>query len=362
MARKASPWYWPERRGWYVIVNGQRHRLLDLDPEAPEPKKRGNKWIVPKEVDVAFHTLMAAPEAEPAPPPSAGLAIGEIFDKYLAWSKNHQAPRTYEWYHDHIQSFVNHAGAELVSKPVAELKPFHVLEWIYSHGDDWSPVYQRGAIIAIQRPFNWAADEMGYIDSPIKRIKKPTPQRREQFVTPEVWEKIKNHYAEGDPFRELLEAAWETGSRPQEVKRIEPRHVQLDLHRVVFPAEEAKGKRYTRVIFLTPRAEEIIKRHMDQYPEGVIFRNEDGLPWTNQAMSCRFARLKKHLDGEKFCATAFRHGFCQDMLEKTGDLAGTAALMGHRTTRMVSEVYSHMHKAESHLERLLKERANGRSR
>jgi len=361
MARKNSPWYWPERRGWYTILNGQRHHLLDLDPEAPEPKKRGNKWIVPKEVDVAFHTLMAAPEDEPAPPPSAGLAIGEIFDKYLAWSKNHQAERTYEWYHDHIQNFINHAGAELVSKPVSELKPFNVVEWVDSHGDAWSPAYRRGAIVAIQRPMNWA-EELGYIEhSPIKRIRKPQPQWREQFVTPAEWEKIKNHYPDGDPFRDLLEAAWESGSRPQEIKRLESRHLQLDQHRAVFPASEAKGKKYTRVIFLTPRAEEIIKRHAQQHPEGVIFRNEDGAPWTAQAMACRFGRLKKHL-GVKYCGYALRHGFCQDMLEKTGDIAGTAALMGHSSPRMVSEVYQHMNKAESHLERLLKERANGRSR
>jgi hypothetical protein len=44
---------------------------------------------------------------------------------------------------------------------VANLKPFHVIEWTDKH-EDWSAAYRRGAIIAVQRPFNWA-EELGYI-------------------------------------------------------------------------------------------------------------------------------------------------------------------------------------------------------
>jgi integrase/recombinase XerC len=40
-------------------------------------------------------------------------------------------------------------------------------------------------------------------------------------MTPETWETIKTHYKIGDPFREIVEFAWETGCRPQEAKYIE---------------------------------------------------------------------------------------------------------------------------------------------
>jgi len=247
MARKASPWYWPERRGWYTILNGKRHPLLALDPEAPEPKKRGNKWIVPKEVDIAFHALMLAPEALTPTPEPQGLTVVEVFDKFGTWCKQHREPRTYDWYRDHIQDFINH-NPEIAKQPVSALKPFHVMEWVDSHGEAWSPAYQRGAIVAIQRPFNWA-EEMGYIDhTPIKHIPKPQPQRREKHVDSDAWPKIRDHYAEGDPFRDLLEFAWETGCRPQEAKRLEARHVDLEHHRATFPTLEAKGKRRPRVI------------------------------------------------------------------------------------------------------------------
>jgi len=57
---------------------------------------------------------------------------------------------------------------------------------------------------------------------------------------------------------------------------------------------------------MNPTAEAILKRHVEQYPEGPVFRNEDGQPWTAQAMACRFGRLKKHL-GVKYCTYDIRH-------------------------------------------------------
>jgi integrase len=340
-------------RGYYVQIGKQQIKLAD-GPECPAQETLA--WQ-------QYHRVMAEQGAAPAqsiPQKPTVLTVAEIFDKYLAWCQQHREQRTYDWYHDHIQDFINRKP-DAARLPATELKPFHVVEWADSHGEAWSPAYRRGAIVAIQRPFNWAAD-LGYIDaSPIRKIPKPQPQRREQFVSPEEWVKIRDHYAEGDPFRDLLEFGWETGCRPQESKRIEARHVDLEHHRVVFPASEAKGKRFTRIIWMTPRAEEIIKRHLEQYPEGVLFRNEDGAPWTNQAISCRFGRLKKHL-GVKHALYDLRHGFAQDMLEQGTDAVTVSHLMGHRSTRMLENHYSHMDQAHSHLQRVLERRANGEDR
>jgi integrase len=119
---------------------------------------------------------------------------------------------------------------------------------------------------------------------------------------------------------------------------------------------EAKGKKRWRIIRLTPRAEEIIKQHVEKHPEGVLFRNEDDNPWTAYAVACRFGRLKTHL-GEKFCATAFRHGVAQDMLEHDADPLTVAEILGHANGQMLATVYSHMNKADGHLDKVLKRRA-----
>ena len=39
MAKKASPWFWEARNGWYVLLNGQRHLLGDHPADAARPQK-----------------------------------------------------------------------------------------------------------------------------------------------------------------------------------------------------------------------------------------------------------------------------------------------------------------------------------
>lgn len=55
-----------------------------------------------------------------------------------------------------------------------------------------------------------------------------------------------------------------------EVKRIEPRHIDLGRHRVLFPPAEAKGKRKARVIYLTPRAEQVLSRPLAGCKSGPV--------------------------------------------------------------------------------------------
>jgi len=173
---------------------------------------------------------------------------------------------------------------------VSALKPFHVIEWADKH-PDWSPAYRRGAIVAIQRPFNWA-EELGYVSaSPVKKIKKPQPQRRENPVTVEDFATIMGRYADGDPSRDLLEFAWHSGCRPQEARLLEARHVHLEAESIVIPKEEAKGKRRARVILLHGRALEIALRLRAIRPKGKLFLNEDGKPWKRFAIANRFDRL-----------------------------------------------------------------------
>jgi len=354
MARIASPWFREDRNGWYVNKDGQRHFLGEHPEDAPPPRKHKGKWNAPPSIMKAFHALMAS--TEPAPKMSTldhGPSVADIFEKYLIWCEKNREDRTYDWYRDHIQSFVDSLDKP-AEMPVSSLKPFHVMEWADKHST-WSPAFRRGAIIAIQRPFNWA-EKLGYIDrTPIKHIEKPQPQRREQIITLEEWPRIRDHYPDGDAFRDVLEFAWETGCRPFEVKRIEARHVQLDKHSVVFPPKEAKGKKRWRVIHLTPRAEEIIRRLLAIHPDGLLFLNARGKPWNGFNMNNRFQRLKKHL-GVKYAAYSLRHSFAERKLEAGHDHLTVAAWLGHADGTMLARVYSHLGDRQDHLrEQLNKE-------
>jgi len=334
MAPVPKPWFRSARNCWYVHLGGVCHKL---GPDEAEANRE-------------FHRLLSLTPEQRAPkapvPAATGPAVADIFDRFLDWTSKHRAPRTYDWYLDHIQSFTNFL-ADPAEMPVADLKPFHIVEWADKH-PTWGGNFRRGAIIAIQRPMNWAA-KLGYIAaSPIPYIEKPQPTRREQVVTVEEWEDIRDHYPKDDPFRDLLEFAWETGCRPQEVKAIEARHVQLAKHCVVFSAKEAKGKKRIRVIYMTGRAEEIIRKLLKAHPKGLLFLNTKGRPWNYASMNCRFTTLKKHL-GVKYCGYVLRHGFATRKLEEGMDHITLAALLGHADATMLSKVYSHVGDRQDYL-------------
>jgi integrase len=317
MPHHPKPFFRNSRGLWYVQIRG---RQVNLGPLR----------------DVAFqkyHELMVAPEPPPELPSQAVLTL---VDEFLSWCQKHREARTYDWYKERCQSFINTIAPTMTAY---ELKPFHVQRWVDGK-DTWSSGMKRGAIMAIQRAFNWAV-KLGYIDkSPIARMEKPTAGRRELVITPEFYASILKHVRD-EPFRNLITVAWETGARPQELLVIQARHLDLAAGRIIFSQSEAKGKRRARVIYLTPHCIEIFSKLVRRFPEGSLLRNGNGRPWTRFAVNCRFCHLKKVLK-IKVCLYTFRHSFCQRALKGGVDPITLANLMGHSDTSMIARVYSHL--------------------
>ena len=87
-------------RGWYVQLDCKQIRLTS------GPKNADTQRVALER----YHVLMAR---RPAPMPKLsddGLSVAELFGKFLAWCKFHRSPRTYEWYHDHLQRLLDHLG------------------------------------------------------------------------------------------------------------------------------------------------------------------------------------------------------------------------------------------------------------
>ncbi|QEL16784.1 reverse transcriptase domain-containing protein [Limnoglobus roseus] len=311
MARTAHPWYWDERNGWYVNKNGQRHFLGDHPPDAPEPRKIKGKWNPPEIIRQQFHAIMASaepPVAKNSPTISSGLSLAVLFDKYLEWCLRHREKRTYDGYVWHLQRFCKHLKIA-TTLPALDLKPFHVNEWLDAN-PTWGQTYRRNAIASVKRAFVWGEEEGHIASNPLRKLKKPMAKRREHFIKPEDWERIRSCYPAGDPFRQFLEFCWETGARPFEARTIEARHVHLDKRLIAIPPAEAKGRKKWRIIRLEGRALEIVGACPRS---GLLFVNRDGRRWTVSAINCRFIRLKGRL-GVKHFAYAFRHSFANRLL------------------------------------------------
>jgi integrase/recombinase XerC len=278
------------------------------------------------------------------------LTVHTLITKYLAWCGKHRDPRTLEWYAGYLDKFLCHLG-DAKDSPATELKPYHVIEWVDAQSG-WGDNYSRGAIVAVQRAYNWA-EEMGYIAAtPLRKIKKPPAKRRETYMTPDDFQVILGLLAETDPFRDFFLFVWLSGCRPQEARHIEPRHVELDKERIVFPALESKGKRSKRIIYLQGEALAIIQRLMAGREEGKLFRNKRGGEWTKFAVCNRFHRISQ-ITGKRMFAYACRHGFGTRKLIQGHDHLIVAALMGHTDGSMLAKVYSHVDQNDAHLKKAL---------
>ena len=117
----------------------------------------------------------------------------------------------------------------------------------------WANNTKHDFISAVKRAFSWAVDEELIEKSPLARVKKPAREAREFAVMPSEYANIIAAIREPN-FRDLIELNWECGAGPQEIRKIEARLFDPENSRIVFPPKEAKGKKYYRIIYLTPGA------------------------------------------------------------------------------------------------------------
>lgn len=274
------------------------------------------------------------------------LTFPQLCVKYLAWCKAHQSERTWEWYKNYLEMFCAWPG--IAETDAYQLKPYQVQEWIDSHGDDWGNNYRGGAVVAIKRVFHWA-EEMGYGEgNPIKKMKKPPSERRKSYAKQEGVDKFLAAIHWEDPFRELLVFSWACGCRPQEARHIEARHVDSGMKKIVFPANESKGKRVERKILINSTTKPIIEKLVAKYPEGKLFRNTRREAWTKFALCNRMYRLSEET-GVKITAYDLRHGYITRKIKEGVNHMVIAPAVGHTDGSMIGRVYSHVSEEEDHL-------------
>ena len=368
-----KPFFRKSRGLWYVQVNGQQHNL------GPDRTRAFEQ----------YHDLMRQPQ----PKPVAGDSVVGIIDSFLDWCQKHRAPDTYIWYQSRLQLFVKAIPAGLT---VGRLKPFHLQHWIdsYIHLSSGS---KRNHCRAVIRAMHWA-EEQGLIDrTPLAHFKKPRAGRRETVISPEEYEQILACVTD-ESLRDLLVFAWETGARATECMATEKRHVDLANARIIFPPTEEKMGRAPRIIYLSDRACEIVRRLMLR-THNHLFVNVHGVPWNSRSVNCAFIRIqirmgrkamkakgititpedaeafiqklcptqvikgrkvaktraelraeaRRKLSGrfaarhaKKYCLTAFRHSWCHHALCRGIDALTVSVLMGHADPTMVAKVYSHL--------------------
>lgn len=309
MPRSSKPWYWKLRKQWVVNINGKRH-YLGRDRE--EAHRRYHELMLDKPVLVTHG------------------AVAELCEQYMDWLQKNRAPRTYEWYQERIERFLN---VEPVIR-VSDIRPHHVQRWL--DRQTWSDGYKNGVVTALKRVFNWGVKQGLLATNPIQGLEKPQGNHRESPVTEDEYRIVlKNTFDQ--EFRDVVNFLWFVGCRPQELTCIGPSDLDLDRGTAVLTREDSKGKKHRRVIYLPDEALEIVRRR-DSDP---LFLNTRGNSWTAYAMSCRFAKLEKKV-GRKIAAYDFRHSYITRGLKRGVDPVTLSKIVGHRDVTMISRVYSHL--------------------
>jgi integrase len=334
MSRTPKPWL-RKGRGWYVKIDGA---------QVPLGRDRAA-------AHAAFHRLMADRAAGvPGAGRSAGLTVLDVVNLYLAEQDSRArageiAPGTAADSREILCPFARDLG----HGQATGLRPYDVARW--RDRPTWGPTQRHRATGEVKRAFRWAR-KAGLIDAnPIAELEAPAPRRRSAIPAPGQVDRLRAAIAPGDPFADLLRALYGSGARPGEVYGLTAAGVDLAGRRwLVRNKTRRKTGVEERAIYLTPELVELSRALCERRPDGPLFVNAAGRPWTNAAVSARLTRLRKRLGmGREVCAYAIRHLFATDALEKGVPIATVAELMGHSDTTMVSRVYSKLGQRQDHL-------------
>lgn len=276
------------------------------------------------------------------------ITFRELTEKYLAFVQIHRAKGTYGYHKNYISQYLAFLG-DKAEMPANEMKPYNINEWVDTpKKKKWGDNYKRGAAVSINCVYNWAQKEGRIEHNPIKTAHKPPAVSRKTYAKQGDIDTYLAVIHPSDPFREFIIFAWACGCRPQELRHIEPRHVDLAGLRIMFPASESKGKREPRRILINKTTLPIIERLMALRTEGKLFRNKRGDPWTKYAVCERMYRLSKKT-GVKLTAYDFRHGYITKKIKDGVNHMVIAPAVGHKDGSMIGKTYSHVSQEEDHL-------------
>jgi integrase len=173
---------------------------------------------------------------------------------------------------------------------------------------------------------------------PLRGLEKPRPTRRETTISTEQWAKIL--VATDDVFRPMLEFCRAVGCRPQEAREIAAAHLCHDNRLAIFDTIDSKGQRKRRVLYLPKSVRELINSRVKQFPNGPLFRNRFGKPWTANALRCRLRRLRDAAGMTRLFPYQIRHTWETEALLRL-PVQLVAELAGHDPSTAMKH-YGHL--------------------
>ncbi len=216
------------------------------------------------------------------------------------------------------------------------IRPHQVEAWVDEY--DLSVTSRRNYLRVVKRCMSWALKQGLVGSNPVASLEIPAGESREIAFSAEEFACLLG-YIRNPGLADLVITTWETGCRPQESLRVEARHFDHAHKRWIIPKRESKTKRLTRVVYLNDRAMEITARLAQLNPDGPIFRNTNGKPWTTEAVNCAFQGIRHRMGREIIKRQGLSIGE-QEIQKKIKTLSPTRLSAGKKVTKSESDLKS----------------------
>lgn len=333
-------WFRKQTGWWYASIKEsgtyQQIKLVKA-PDDKDGKKLAEAQLVQE--------LASKQHADQAPPGNTGwVTVAHVLTGFLKHSREEHEEPTARWYTDLLTPF-----SELWGKlRVTQLRKKHVKRWLTEKG--YNPTSANKALGAVKRAFNWAVEEEHIPKNPIAHVRKPKALVRDRTLTSEERDLILASIKDL-AFRQFVNAMTLTGCRPGEIARVTA--ADFDAERGLWVLQKHKTAKKTgkpRTIYLCPEALELTTELIAKHPEGPLFLNLRGKPWTRNAVRIRFMRLREKFPQLKgVVAYTYRSSFATDALESGVQEASVAALLGHTNTTTLHKFYARLSHKVGHL-------------
>jgi integrase len=323
MGRQSRPWYREDRDTWVATVRGVRHTLA-----------RGRRSR--REAVLALARLIAHPEAADAAAAPPAASIGSVGVAYLEEASARVGAGTLADA-SRVQMVVAIKPFCLAHghRPLAALTPELVASWV--DRPSWGRTTRVSVARRLRTLARWA-HRRGLADrDPLAGLVCGAAGRRDVRVTGEEMRRwlaaIRN-----PAFADFARFVYLTGCRRGEAASVEAG--MIDWSAGVATLRHHKSERFGRPrrIVMVPEAAALARRWADRFPEGAIFRNGKGTPWTKEN-EYRQARAASERSGVKLTLHHMRHGFARDLLAQGEPVAVVSALLGHTSPSVTLGCY-----------------------
>jgi integrase len=346
--RKPKVSYWASKGGFGFNFNGRPYVFQGPDdwPDGPTHKRA-----------VLALTKLICQDAGKGTDDFLVSAALNAYRQHLTENKRGNA-RRFNWIGE---SFCDKYG----KLRVAELRPYHLTDWLAKNTDRWGDTTRRAAGQAILSALAFCK-RRGLIQSdPLAGrledddLPAPVVRGEEARMSPELCQLIIDEAGHHSTlFAAFLAICRDTGCRPGELRKATPKHYRAA--RIVYKwnandgitHKTARKTKRDRIVYLPPHACEVLDKLLAKHPAGALFHSgRSRLGWTQQALNHRWryvvrrpavvAYCRQHnIDPDNLKMYNYRHSWISTYLEKTGDYYGCAQLCG-TSVKMLERRYGH---------------------